>query len=195
MLLIMKIIFIVAIIFCFLNNSCSISENGVDNLGLEVQIEIADSLYLSVYENDEPKLNGNVKVTFINHSDTLVKLDPLNIHRLRFIEKTTGKVSNIIHQCDCFFQHPIKIAAGDTIVNQWTWWMHDGSPFVPPLPGEYLLSYGVNDYSWSKIDQEIKMKFSGNRREALELCKQKFANLQSSKYKSEEIPINLKLVQ
>jgi hypothetical protein len=166
-------------------------DTSLDNF-VEVRIEVTDPMHLSLYENGDPMLNGALKVTLVNHGELPIRLDPINIHRLKFTEKSTREVFNIIHECDCFKQRYTRIAAGDSIVKKWNGWIHEGGPFTPPVPGEYLLSFGVDDFSKSKIDYEIQNNFSRNRRKAIKLCKEKFAAIKSNKYESESILINLK---
>lgn len=189
----MRILFLLAICHYLYLSGYSQEELTFDNPDIEVQIEITDPLYLSVDEYDMPMLKGGIKVILINHTDSQISILPLNVHGLKFFEKTKGEVFTVFHSCDCFHNHPQRVAAGDTITEEWKYWSCDGSSFTPPPAGEYMLSYGTNYYLRSNIDQSIKMNFSkGNREEAFKLCKQKNADMSLCKYQSEQIPVSLR---
>jgi hypothetical protein len=179
------------IIIKTIDDTISIANSALEKQ-VEVQIKIKDPLFLSKYEDGSPMLSGKVEVKVINQGSVPVKLNPLNLHRLRFTNEKSKEVFTVIHSCDCINQRFVTIAPKDTVVRKWDVWSHDGNPFTPPSPGKYLLSYGVNDFSRNKIDYEIKSNFSRNRREAIKLCKEKFAAIKSNKYESESILINLK---
>jgi hypothetical protein len=91
-------------------------------------------------------LAGSVRITIHYHTRDSLALWKAGPHGLIFTEEGTGRVHVVLHDCQCVKEQAepdvLRVAPGGTARETLAEWSCD-SPWPPPPPGTYLVTYRV----------------------------------------------------